>query len=368
MPVTLEISALNKNFGGQTVLQDINLSVGEGEFLTFLGPSGSGKTTLLRLVGGFERPDQGQIFLEGQEISQLPPHKRRVNTVFQNYALFPHLTVYQNIAFGLQNLGLNRAAIHRKVEEALEMVQLAEYGPRFPEQLSGGQQQRVALARALVMEPKVLLLDEPFGALDQKLRKEMQIELKALQRKVGLAFIFVTHDQEEALSLSDRIVVLNQGRLEQVGRPEEIYERPRTRFVADFMGMENIFSLVSVEEEDHSLCCRTQGGQIIRIPKQIIRIPKQTPQNGGVRFYALRPSKIRLSRTLPQEGFANVLKGRIQEGSYLGSTHHWSVAVAPNETWEVTQSLYSNQASDARFSVQDEVYLCWDGQSGILLS
>jgi spermidine/putrescine transport system ATP-binding protein len=361
VPVTLEIRALNKNFGGQTVLQDINLSVGAGEFLTFLGPSGSGKTTLLRLVGGFERPDQGQIFLEGQEISQLPPHKRRVNTVFQNYALFPHLTVYQNVAFGLKNLGLNRAAIHRKVEEALEMVQLAEYGPRLPEQLSGGQQQRVALARALVMEPKVLLLDEPFGALDEKLRKGMQIELKALQRKVGLAFVFVTHDQEEALSLSDRIVVLNQGRLEQVGRPEEIYERPRTRFVADFMGMENIFSLVSVEEEDHSLCCRTQGGQIIRMPKQ-------TPQNSGVRFYALRPSKIRLSRTLPQEGFANVLKGRIQEGSYLGSAHHWSVAVGPNETWKVTQSLYLNQASDDRFLVQDEVYLCWDCQNGILLS
>jgi spermidine/putrescine transport system ATP-binding protein len=361
MPVTLEISALNKNFGGQTVLQDINLSVGAGEFLTFLGPSGSGKTTLLRLVGGFERPDQGQIFLEGQEISQLPPHKRRVNTVFQNYALFPHLTVYQNIAFGLQNLGLDKAAIHGKVEGALEMVQLAEYGPRFPEQLSGGQQQRVALARALVMEPKVLLLDEPFGALDQKLRKEMQVELKALQRKVGLAFIFVTHDQEEALSLSDRMVVLNQGRLEQEGRPEEIYERPRTRFVADFMGMENIFSLVSIKEEDHSLYCRTQGGQIIRVSKQ-------TPPDNGVRFFALRPSKIRLSRTLPPEGFANVLKGRIQEGSYLGSTHHWSVAVAPNETWKVAQSLYSNQAPDARFSVQDEVYLCWDGQSGILLS
>src|SRR5262249_42279863 len=169
----------------------------------FLGPSGSGKTTLLRLVGGFEHPDEGQIFLEGEEISQLPPYKRRVNTVFQSYALFPHLTVYHNIAFGLQNLRLNKAVIHGKVEEALDTVQLAGYGPRLPEQLSGGQQQRVALARALVMEPKVVLLDEPFGALDQKLRKQMQVELKALQRKFGLTFIFVTHDQEEALSLSD---------------------------------------------------------------------------------------------------------------------------------------------------------------------
>jgi spermidine/putrescine transport system ATP-binding protein len=360
MPVTLEISALNKNFGKQPVLEDINLSVNEGEFLTFLGPSGSGKTTLLRLVGGFEHPDHGQIFLQGQEISQLPPHKRRVNTVFQNYALFPHLSVHQNIAFGLRNLGISKSGIHRKVEAALEMVQLAGYESRFPEQLSGGQQQRVALARALVMEPKVLLLDEPFGALDQKLRKEMQIELKALQRRVGLTFIFVTHDQEEALSLSDRIVVLNQGHLEQVGRPEEIYERPRTRFVADFMGMENILSLIAIEEEEDWLHCRTKGGQTIHALKQL-------HQNGRFRFYAVRPSKIALSRTPPDEGFANILKGQIREGSYLGSAHHWSVAVGPDETWKVTQPLYGNQVSGARFSVQDEVYLCWDGQSGILL-
>jgi len=361
MPVILDISALNKRFGRQMVLEGINLSVETGEFLTFLGPSGSGKTTLLRLVGGFERPDEGQIFLEGEEISQLPPHKRRVNTVFQSYALFPHLTVDQNIAFGLQNMRLDRAAIQRKVEEALEMVQLAGYGSRLPEQLSGGQQQRVALARALVMEPKVLLLDEPFGALDQKLRKQMQTELKALQRRVGLTFIFVTHDQEEALSMSDRIVVLNQGRLEQVGRPEEIYERPSTRFVADFMGMENIFALVSVEEAGSSLCCRTQGGQIIRVSKQISR-------NGEVCFYAVRPSKIGLSRTFPRESFANVLKGQIRDGAYSGSAYHWSVAVGANEIWKVTQSLSTNHASDASFSVQDEVYLCWDGQSGILLA
>ena len=271
MTVTLEINALNKRFGRQVILEDINLSVRSGEFLTFLGPSGSGKTTLLRLLGGFERPDGGRIVLEGRDISLLPPHKRQVNTVFQNYALFPHLTVFQNIAFGLQNIGLAKAAIDRKVDQALDMVQLGDYGNRFPEQLSGGQQQRVALARALVMEPKVLLLDEPFGALDQKLRHQMQTELKALQRKVGLTFIFVTHDQEEALSLSDRIVVLNQGHLEQVGHPEEIYERPSTRFVAEFMGMENIFALVSVVDEGASLCCRTQGGQTIRIPKQSSR-------------------------------------------------------------------------------------------------
>jgi spermidine/putrescine transport system ATP-binding protein len=361
MTVTLEINALNKRFGRQVILEDINLSVRSGEFLTFLGPSGSGKTTLLRLLGGFERPDGGRIVLEGRDISQLPPHKRQVNTVFQNYALFPHLTVFQNIAFGLQNIGLAKAAIDRKVDQALDMVQLGDYGNRFPEQLSGGQQQRVALARALVMEPKVLLLDEPFGALDQKLRQQMQTELKALQRKVGLTFIFVTHDQEEALSLSDRIVVLNQGHLEQVGHPEEIYERPSTRFVAEFMGMENIFALVSVVDEGASLCCRTQGGQTIRIPKQSSR-------NGMAGFYAVRPSKIALSRTPPPDTVANVLKGRICEGTYVGSAHHWSVAVGRNETWKASQPLYSNRASQVGFCVQDEVYLSWDGQSGILLS
>ncbi len=361
MPAILEISALSKRFGKQPVLEDLNLRVDTGEFLTFLGPSGSGKTTLLRLVGGFEHPDEGQIFLDGEEISHLPPYKRRVNTVFQSYALFPHLTVDQNIAFGLQNLRLNKAAIHGKVETALEMVQLAGYGPRLPEQLSGGQQQRVALARALVMEPKVVLLDEPFGALDQKLRRQMQIELKALQRKIGLTFVFVTHDQEEALSLSDRIVVLNQGHLEQVGPPAEIYEQPRTHFVADFMGMENIFALVSVEEEGSSLCCRTQGGQIIHASKQ-------TTQNGGVRFYAVRPGKIELSRTLPAAGAVNVLRGRISEHTYLGSVRQWLVTVGPNETWRVTESLDSNHASDPPLAIQDQVYLSWDRESGILLA
>jgi len=211
------------------------------------------------------------------------------------------------------------------------------------------------------MEPKVLLLDEPFGALDQKLRKQMQVELKALQRKVGLTFIFVTHDQEEALSLSDRIVVLNEGHLEQVGCPEEIYERPRTRFVADFMGMENIFALTSVEEDGDSLCCRTQGGQTIRVSKQ-------SPRNGKTSFYAVRPSKIILSRTPPRKGWTNVLKGHISGGTYIGSAHHWSVAVSPDETWRASQPLYSDHTSEAGWSIQDEVYLCWDSQSGILLS
>jgi ABC-type Fe3+/spermidine/putrescine transport system ATPase subunit len=211
------------------------------------------------------------------------------------------------------------------------------------------------------MEPKVLLLDEPFGALDQKLRTQMQIELKALQRKVGLTFIFVTHDQEEALSLSDRIVVLNDGRLEQVGRPQEIYERPHTRFVADFMGMENIFALTAVEDEADFLCCRTQGGQMIQISKQ-------AACDGPAGFYAIRPSQITLSRTPPPEGYANILKGRITGRAYIGSAYHWSVAVAPDEIWRANQPVYANDPLIPGFGVQDEVYLCWDRQSGILLS
>ncbi|PYV91744.1 MAG: spermidine/putrescine ABC transporter ATP-binding protein [Acidobacteria bacterium] len=359
MSAVLEFRGLRKLFGKQVVLEDINLSVCAGEFLTFLGPSGSGKTTLLRLVGGFEPPDEGHIFLQGEEISHLPPHKRRVNTVFQNYALFPHLNVFQNIAFGLQNVGLDKTEIESRVKSVLEMVQLIGYELRFPGQLSGGQQQRVALVRALVMQPAVLLLDEPLGALDQKLRKQMQSELKALQRKVGLTFVFVTHDQEEALSLSDRIVVLNQGRLEQVGSPQEIYDRPKSRFVADFMGMQNIFPLASLQENGEIYRCWTQGGQEIHVPKA-------NHPTSEVHFFGIHPAKIRLKRTPPGNHFDNILKGIIRQGLYLGSTHTWAVEAGNCETWMVAQSLYDS--SDEGFSLQDEVYLCWDGNNGVLFS
>jgi spermidine/putrescine transport system ATP-binding protein len=361
MSATLVFQAISKSYNKQPVLENINLSVNPGEFLTFLGPSGSGKTTLLRLVGGFERPDQGQIFLKGAEISHLPPYKRRVNTVFQNYALFPHLNVSQNIAFGLQNLGFKKTDIRQQVNSALEMVQLTGYEARFPGELSGGQQQRVALARALVMQPEVLLLDEPFGALDQKLRKQMQAELKALQRKMGLTFVFVTHDQEEALGLSDRIAVLNKGRLEQVGSPQEIYDHPQTRFVADFMGMQNIFPLLSVEARGEAFYCRTQSGHHVQVGKPV-------RQNREFSFFAIRPTSISLSREPPGNGFTNVIKGRIRECAYLGSFQNWSIAITPNETWVVSQALSQGHSSASRFTVQDEVYLCWDSQSGILLS
>lgn len=362
MSIILQLKALSKRFGKQSVLEGIDLSVRSGEFLTLLGPSGSGKTTLLRLVGGFERPDQGQIFLESEEISALPPYKRRVNTVFQSYALFPHLNVWQNIAFGLRNLDLSRDEIQRRTGSTIELVQLAGFQSRMPHQLSGGQQQRVALARALVMQPLLLLLDEPFGALDQNLRQQMRAELKSLQRRLRFSFVLVTHDQEEALSLSDRVALLNQGRLEQVGTPEEIYEHPETRFVADFMGVQNIFAITAVETNGDLLLCRTQGGQVIQAPKA-------NSQDRNFRYFGIRPEKIFLSKEQPANRFNNVLEGRICEGTYFGSAHQWLVRAGEDQgTWRVSQPFSQDSVSLCRFSVEDKVYLCWEGRNTILIS
>ncbi len=229
-----------KSFGGVVAVDHLDLEITRGEFFSMLGPSGCGKTTTLRMIGGFEEPTQGTVRLNGKDITDVPAYKRDVNTVFQSYGLFPHLNVYENVAFGLRRKAVNGKEIDRRVGEALELVSLAKFGRRRPAQLSGGQQQRVALARALVNRPMVLLLDEPLGALDLKLRKQMQLELKRIQGEVGITFIFVTHDQEEAMTISDRIAVMNRGRIEQLGRPEEVYERPATAFVAEFLGASNL--------------------------------------------------------------------------------------------------------------------------------
>src|SRR5579863_10059611 len=236
----LEIRSVTKRCGSTPVLSGISLDVAEGEFLTILGASGSGKTTLLRLVAGFEQPDAGEIHMAGQRLDTLPPYRRRVNTVFQQYALFPHLSVFENVAYGLRVQNAARAEIPGRVTDALAMVKMSEYASRAPAQLSGGQQQRVALARALVNRPQLLLLDEPLSALDAALRREMQTELKSLQREVGIAFLFVTHDQDEAMALSDRIALLHAGRLEQVATPREIYQRPATAYTAQFVGQTNL--------------------------------------------------------------------------------------------------------------------------------
>jgi len=236
----VRVSGLRKRYGDVVALAGVDLVIGAGEFFTLLGPSGSGKTTLLRLIAGFERPDAGRIELGGSDVTRVPPYARNVNTVFQDYALFPHMTVGQNIEYGLRVRRVPKAVRREKVDAALEMVRLSGLGDRRPAQLSGGQRQRVALARAIVNEPQVLLLDEPLGALDFKLRQEMQIELQHVQREVGITFIYVTHDQEEALAMSDRIAVLSNGRIEQIGTPLEVYERPQTDFVAGFIGISNL--------------------------------------------------------------------------------------------------------------------------------
>jgi spermidine/putrescine transport system ATP-binding protein len=237
---SVELRSVTKRFGGLVAVDDLSLELARGEFFTLLGPSGCGKTTTLRMIAGFETPDEGEIRIEGEDVAQLPPHKRPTNTVFQSYALFPHLSVEANVAFGLKRKKVAKSEIAERVEAELERVGLASHAKRKPSQLSGGMQQRVALARALVNLPKVLLLDEPLGALDLKLRKGLQVELKRIQREVGITFVYVTHDQEEALTMSDRIAVMNRGRIEQVAQPEDVYERPATTFVAGFIGVSNL--------------------------------------------------------------------------------------------------------------------------------
>ena len=244
----IELKNITKAFDGETVLDDISLYICDNEFITLLGPSGCGKTTTLRIIGGFESPDQGDVIFEGKRINDVPPHKRHVNTVFQKYALFPHLNVYENIAFPLREQKVPKAEIDRRVHEMLNMVILKGFENRRVTNLSGGQQQRVAIARALVSHPKVLLLDEPLGALDLKLRKDMQVELKKIQKRLGITFIFVTHDQEEALSMSDTIVVMNEGKIQQIGRPTDIYNEPKNAFVADFIGESNILDGCMLED------------------------------------------------------------------------------------------------------------------------
>jgi spermidine/putrescine transport system ATP-binding protein len=239
-PPILELRGVSKNFGNTLALHNINLEIANGEFLTLLGPSGCGKTTILRILSGFEAPTRGAVFLNGQEITSSPPELRQVNTVFQSYALFPHMSVWDNVAFGLRMQKRPKVEINQRVAEILRRVHLAEYGDRMPRQLSGGQQQRVAIARAIINNPLVLLLDEPFSALDLKLRKQMQFEIKHLQRQIGITFVFVTHDQEEAFAMSDRVVVMNEGTVIQVGSPQEIYEEPESLFVARFVGEINV--------------------------------------------------------------------------------------------------------------------------------
>ncbi|HEY0213789.1 MAG TPA: ABC transporter ATP-binding protein [Paenirhodobacter sp.] len=310
----VEVYNVTKRFGDYQALDQVSFTIEENEFFTLLGPSGCGKTTLLRMIAGFETPSEGSISLFGAEIANLPPHKRRVNTVFQSYALFPHMTLAQNIAFGLENLGWDKARRTARVAEMLELVHMTPFAGRRPAQLSGGQRQRIALARALAPEPQVLLLDEPLSALDLKLRQAMRDELRSLQRKTGITFIFVTHDQDEALDMSDRICVLGQGQIQQIGTPTEIYEEPANRFVADFIGETNFMQVQVLSLEGDTADVRTPFGFDIIAGQKGITGP-------GPATLSVRPEKF----VLGDQATENVLSGRIVSRNYMGGYTHYGI-------------------------------------------
>jgi spermidine/putrescine transport system ATP-binding protein len=330
-------------FGDVEAVKNVNLEINKGEFFSLLGPSGCGKTTTLRLIGGFEQPSSGEIFICGEKVNGKPPYKRLVNTVFQNYALFPHMNVYDNVAFGLVQKNVPKETIRQKVSDILELVRLTGFEKRRIQQMSGGQQQRVALARALVNEPEVLLLDEPLGALDQKLRKSMQVELKQLQEKLGITFILVTHDQEEALSMSDRIAVMNEGRLEQVGKPYEIYEHPKTRFVADFIGVSNFLKV----------CVKDITSDIINLNLEGLHLKARkngVPCKAGDELeVSIRPERLWLSRK-PDQRAENVLKGAIADVRFLGDVFHYDVRLNENVHILVSQQNLVFQEHESDFS------------------
>lgn len=308
----LKLNHLVKNFGSARILNDVSLNVEKGEFVTFLGPSGVGKTTALRIIAGFERPDSGSVYLSGEDVTDYPPHRRNLHTVFQHYALFPHYDVFKNVAFSLELQKVPKNEIKERTLEALRLVQLGGFEHRRTSELSGGQMQRVALARALVGRPALLLLDEPMGALDFKLRKIMQIELKKLQKKLGISFIYVTHDQEEALSMSDRIVVFKDGMIEQIGTPKEIYERPKTSFVADFIGTANIFPARIIKAGDKKNL-QINSSLHLALPDDLF------PNEDSDLLLTVRPEKIRLKKTLDKEPGTISLPITITDTVYVGS-------------------------------------------------
>ena len=317
--IAVRLTQVEKRFAEIIAVDHIDLEVEDGEFFSLLGPSGCGKTTTLRMIGGFEEPTSGKIELQGQDVTWLPPHRRSVNTVFQNYALFSHLSIFENVAFGLRRKRVGEPEIRRRVTEMLELVELPGYEKRKPSQISGGQAQRVALARALVNKPAVLLLDEPLGALDLKLRKQMQVELKRIQQEVGITFIYVTHDQDEAMTMSDRIAVMNRGRYEQLGSPTELYEHPATRFVAGFLGVCNLFAATRSGSEGAQAPYRLSGGTPVRVPVA------QSNDRATIEI-GVRPEKVRLhAADADVPAGNNELVGVVVDASYLGVSTQYIV-------------------------------------------
>jgi len=372
MPVgQITLTSVTKHFGDPVAVDDVSFRIEGGEFFSLLGPSGCGKTTTLRIIGGFVYPTAGEVFINGELMAHTPPYRRPVNTVFQNYALFPHKTVAQNIAFGLQMKKTPQPKISDEVERFLELIRLPGYGSRKPSELSGGERQRVALARALINQPTILLLDEPLSALDLKLRKQMQLELKALQRKVGITFVYVTHDQGEALALSDRVAVMNGGKILQVGTPSDIYDSPQSRFVADFIGTSNFFEGTLIRRDNAFAEVTSATEPPIKI---LASTNSDVPLNAPVTV-AVRPECIDVTTT-PHLNSANQLSGTIQDESYLGTTLQYTVQtdyptpLIVNQQWRGTYSKgtqHTGARETCRFQRGDTVYLQWAPENAIVL-
>lgn len=358
----ISIQNVSKFFGTFKAIDDVSMDIAQGEFFSLLGPSGCGKTTLLRMLAGFESTTAGEIFIDNQPTSDVPPHHRPVNMVFQNYAIFPHLNVRDNIAYGLRKQRLSRAKRDELVDEMLELIKLPGHGSRKANELSGGQRQRIALARALIMRPKVLLLDEPLGALDKQLREQMQLELRALQRQVGITFVFVTHDQEEALTLSDRIAVMSGGKVLQVDTPAGLYETPKTSVVAKFIGNMNFFRGTVRRKDAATAAVETEGLGTIQVPVAELSKPDGAPVH-----VALRPEKIALSAVRPETA-EHVVSARLDTSAYLGERSHYYVTVEGRDAPVAVSQPNTGRFDGASRSPSGmQVWLSWSPDAVVIL-
>jgi len=365
----IEIKEVTKKFGDFQAVRGVSLSIYKGEFFSLLGGSGCGKTTLLRMLAGFETPTSGNILIDGKDITHLPPYKRPVNMMFQSYALFPHMNVYKNIAFGLQQEGVSSAEIKDRVEESLSLVQMSGYDKRMPEELSGGQRQRVALARSLIKKPQLLLLDEPLAALDKKLRERTQFELVNIQEKVGITFVMVTHDQEEAMTMSSRMAIMQEGLIRQIGMPHDVYEYPSSKFTAEFIGNTNIFKGIVVEDEHNHSLVESPETELPLYLNHGAPLPL-----GSEVFVSIRPEKVRIAKVKSDHpsasgpGNHNCAKGIVKEIGYLGDMSIYHVELT--HSGKRVQAAMPNQKrlSERDVSWDDEVYIYWKAENGVILT
>jgi len=355
----IEIKGVSKHFGDVVAVDNVDLTIKKGELFSILGASGSGKTTLLRILAGLEIPSQGNILIDGVDMTSVAPYDRPVNIMFQNYALFPHMSVFENIAYGLKKEGLKKESIEEKVQRMLTLVKLEGYENRKPNQLSGGQSQRVALARSLVKEPKVLLLDEPMAALDKKLRQSTQFELMDIHYELGITFVIVTHDQEEAMTLSDRIAIMEQGQFVQIGSPNLIYENPRSKFVADFLGNINLLEAIIIEQNEKEIVvdCAALGGEL--------KFDQTEQANASEMTVALRPEKVMIEKNMPTNDGQSHIKGIVEDFGYFGNLSIYRVKTESGHVIQVSKQNRDRVEQSIKW--EDEVYLSWDNDSLMLL-